>query len=111
MSEIGRWPLDKTIREKLQINLNPQHCDVINESYMHNVPKNSETHFKVVVVSDKFDKQPLIKVCMNALYVYLTEFICKRYLTQIINSATSNGKRDIASRVTRRGACPIDSSK
>ncbi|KAH0950849.1 hypothetical protein HN011_008307 [Eciton burchellii] len=61
MSEIGRWPLEKTIREKLQINLNPQHCDVINESYMHNVPKNSETHFKVVVVSDKFDKQPLIK--------------------------------------------------
>lgn len=28
---------------------------------MHNVPKNSETHFKVVVVSDQFDavKSPL----------------------------------------------------
>jgi hypothetical protein len=29
---------------------------------MHNVPPGSETHFKVVVVSDKFDNLPLIKV-------------------------------------------------
>ena len=36
--------------------------EVMNESYMHNVPKGSETHFKVVVVSPKFEGQPLIKV-------------------------------------------------
>nr|CAH7765620.1 unnamed protein product [Callosobruchus chinensis] len=29
---------------------------------MHNVPKGAETHFKVVVVSDKFDNTPLLKV-------------------------------------------------
>ena len=29
---------------------------VINESYMHNVPKGSETHFKVVVVSPEFNE-------------------------------------------------------
>ena len=29
---------------------------VINESYMHNVPKGSETHFKVVVVSEQFNE-------------------------------------------------------
>ena len=33
----------------------------MNESYMHNVPRGSETHFKVVVVSDRFDSVPLIK--------------------------------------------------
>ena len=33
---------------------------VINESSGHNVPKGSETHFKVVVVSDSFDGQMLI---------------------------------------------------
>jgi len=54
-------PVENSIREKLQAALKPLHCDIINESYMHNVPKNSETHFKIVVVSDKFDKQPLIK--------------------------------------------------
>lgn len=50
------------IRAKLQAALQATHLDVINESYMHNVPKGAETHFKVVVVSDKFDGMPLIKV-------------------------------------------------
>ncbi len=30
------------------------HIEVINESSGHSVPKNSETHFRVIVVSDKF---------------------------------------------------------
>lgn len=39
----------------------PTHLEVFNESYMHNVPKGSETHFKVVVVSEEFDGVSLIK--------------------------------------------------
>ncbi|EFN84213.1 Protein bolA-like protein [Harpegnathos saltator] len=53
--------VESSIRKKLESALKPQHFDVINESYMHNAPKGSESHFKVVVVSEKFDKQPLIK--------------------------------------------------
>ncbi|XP_063824618.1 bolA-like protein DDB_G0274169 [Ostrinia nubilalis] len=53
--------VEGTIRSKLQSALEAKHLDVINESYMHNVPKGAETHFKVVVVSDKFDGLPLIK--------------------------------------------------
>ena len=34
---------------------------VINESYKHSVPAGSESHFKVVVVSDKFEGMPLIQ--------------------------------------------------
>lgn len=30
------------------------HCEIVNESFMHKVPKGSETHFKVIVVSEKF---------------------------------------------------------
>lgn len=55
-------PIENSIRKKLSESLTPHHLDVLNESYMHNVPKGSETHFKVVVVSDKFDNEPLIKV-------------------------------------------------
>jgi len=40
--------------------LAPIRLDVINESHMHNVPVNSETHFKLVIVSDSFDGQSLI---------------------------------------------------
>ncbi|MEJ7732148.1 MAG: BolA family protein [Polyangiaceae bacterium] len=45
----------ETIREKLaQSHLSPRHLEVVNESHMHSVPKGSETHFKVLVVSEAF---------------------------------------------------------
>ncbi|XP_049870267.1 bolA-like protein DDB_G0274169 [Pectinophora gossypiella] len=53
--------VESAIRNKLETELNTKYLDIINESYMHNVPKGSETHFKVVVVSDKFEGLPLIK--------------------------------------------------
>ena len=46
--------ISRKIKEKLSQALNPTHLEVLNESYMHNVPKGSETHFKVIVVSDTF---------------------------------------------------------
>jgi BolA protein len=47
------------ITEKLQA-LSPEHLEVINESHMHNVPEGSESHFKVVIVSDAFKDKMLI---------------------------------------------------
>lgn len=35
--------------------LSPVVLDVVNESSQHNVPPNSETHFKVVIVSEQFE--------------------------------------------------------
>ena len=55
-------PVESTIREKLFRYFSPYHLDILNESYMHNVPKGSETHFKVVVVSEKFENTPLLQV-------------------------------------------------
>ena len=54
-------PVARRIYEKLVAAFAPQHLDVVNESYMHNVPNGSETHFKVVVVTDHFDDKPLIQ--------------------------------------------------
>lgn len=45
------------IEEKLRAGLPVEHLDVVNESHMHNVPENSETHFRVVLVSDAFQGQ------------------------------------------------------
>lgn len=50
----------QSIREKLSSELQPSHLDVTNESHMHNVPPGSESHFKVVVVSDAFDGKMLL---------------------------------------------------
>lgn len=70
-SEVLSRPVEHSIRGKLQSALKPLHCDVINESYMHSVPKDSETHFKVIVVSEQFDKQPLIKVSTVEIFHFL----------------------------------------
>ncbi|SET30668.1 BolA family protein [Thorsellia anophelis] len=40
--------------------LSPLLFEVTNESHNHSVPKNSETHFKVVVVSNEFKNTMLI---------------------------------------------------
>ena len=42
------------IESKLRDGLTPLYIAVENESHMHNVPDNSETHFKLVVVSEVF---------------------------------------------------------
>jgi BolA protein len=49
------------IEEKLRAALSPEHLEVINESHMHSVPKGSETHFKVVVVSPRFEGMGAVK--------------------------------------------------
>ncbi|MCE3026902.1 BolA family transcriptional regulator [Salinicola sp. DM10] len=41
------------IEEKLAT-LEPQYLTVENESHMHHVPPDSETHFKVTLVSERF---------------------------------------------------------
>ncbi|GAL06795.1 transcriptional regulator BolA [Photobacterium aphoticum] len=52
--------IQQRIEEKLQQAFAPQHLAVINESYMHNVPEGSESHFKVVVVTPAFEGQRLL---------------------------------------------------
>lgn len=59
--EVPPKPIEAAIRKKLDEYFQPSHLQVINESYMHKVPKGSETHFKVVIVSEKFANEPLIK--------------------------------------------------
>ena len=47
-------PMGTLVRKKLLEKFTPSFLDIINESYMHSVPKGSETHFKVVVISNNF---------------------------------------------------------
>lgn len=49
------------IENKLTKALDPSHLEVINESHSHNVPANSETHFKVVAVADCFAGENAVK--------------------------------------------------
>ncbi|HEY5647476.1 MAG TPA: BolA/IbaG family iron-sulfur metabolism protein [Pseudomonadales bacterium] len=49
-----------TINRKLADRFDPAHLEVVNESGGHNVPPGSETHFKVVLVSEAFVGQRLL---------------------------------------------------
>lgn len=53
--------VQQTIEDKLTDGLTPRHLEVINESHKHSVPPGSESHFKVVVVSDAFEGQRLVQ--------------------------------------------------
>lgn len=53
--------MHKTIRDKLTDAFAPLHLEVTNESHMHDVPPGSESHFKIVLVSDHFEGKSLIK--------------------------------------------------
>ncbi len=53
--------VQQTIQAKITRALDPVHLEVVNESHMHNVPPGSESHFKVVVVSERFVGRRLIQ--------------------------------------------------
>ena len=49
------------IETRIQEALAPLYLDVVDESYMHAVPPDSESHFKLLVVSETFEGVPLIE--------------------------------------------------
>ena len=56
--------------------------NVVNESYMHNVPKNSETHFKLILVSEDFHNMSLIHR-HKKIYLALDRLITKIHALSI----------------------------
>lgn len=48
-------PLERTIHRKLERATGAERLEVLNESRMHNVPPDAETHFRVLVVSSRFE--------------------------------------------------------
>jgi len=53
--------IQQTIQRKLSEAFSPLNLEVVNESDNHSVPPGSESHFKVVLVSQEFAGEPLIK--------------------------------------------------
>ena len=50
-----------SIEEKLKIELEPSHLEVIDESYLHNVEPGRESHVRIVAVYEKFQDLNLVK--------------------------------------------------
>jgi stress-induced morphogen len=70
-------PVQKAIRQKLETGFSSSpylHLDVVNESHKHNVPKGSESHFNVLVVSDIFEGIRQTIICNYSNYVFALLF-------------------------------------
>ena len=50
----------ETIEQRLREALSPLHLEVADESHMHSVPEGAQSHFKVTVVSERFQGEKLI---------------------------------------------------
>jgi BolA protein len=54
-------PIELKIINKLNEHMDISLLKIINESFMHNVPKDSESHFKLIIVSNDFKNLSQIK--------------------------------------------------
>lgn len=53
--------IQQTIENKLTEALLPTHLEVVNETHMHNVAEDAESHYKVIAVSTQFEGKPLLQ--------------------------------------------------
>ena len=53
--------IQNQLQGRLEAHFLPVFAEIVNESHMHNVPPGSESHFKVTLVSDRFEGLRLVK--------------------------------------------------
>lgn len=53
--------IETEIKQTIMASFAFESLDLINESYMHNVPAGSESHFKLTLVSDAFEGKRLVQ--------------------------------------------------
>ena len=58
---MSNGPIESQIISTLSSSMNLSSLKIINESFMHNVPDGSESHFKIVVVTDDFNNIPILQ--------------------------------------------------
>jgi BolA protein len=80
-------PLETALREKIEKAFNPEYYELENESHRHSVPKNSETHFRLLVVSTAFeaksriDRSRMVNELMKPLMIKGLHALSQRTMT------------------------------
>ena len=72
--------IQESITSKLAAALNPLHLEVLNESHMHSVPANSETHFKLVIVAEAFNAKRKVARQQSVYQLLPSSRACHAYL-------------------------------
>jgi BolA family transcriptional regulator, general stress-responsive regulator len=68
--------VQEMVEDRLNDGLSPVYLTVENESYMHSVPADAETHFRIVIVANAFEGRRQVQ-CHQAVYGLLNDMIGK----------------------------------
>ena len=116
-------PIESQIINTLSCSLNLSSLKIINESLMHNVPEGSETHFKIVVITNDFNNLSIIKR-HKLIYKILDDFngsirmighsagghlasrmVCKKFLKNNESAREGSSRRVQVSRLAAGQTC------
>lgn len=53
--------IEEQLHNKISSAISPIHLEIINESHLHSVPPKAKTHFKLIIVSEKFNSLSTIE--------------------------------------------------
>ena len=90
---MSRWPIETEIINTLNKRMKIYSLRIVNESFMHNVPKDSESHFKIVIVSNEFSNLSLLarhKIVYKNLDVLMKKFMPYQYMLLMKKSTNHN---------------------
>lgn len=101
--------MQQIIEQKLAT-LTPIFLDITNESHLHNVPPGSESHFKVIIVSDAFNgKRPVMR--HQIVYQLLAQELQQKIHALALHTYTSqeweNQKNDVPDSPVCKGGSKI----
>jgi len=92
------------IEQKLASGLRTLHLEVTNESGQHNVAPGSQSHFKVVVVSDDFEGKNLVAQ-HRVVYKLLGDELKGQIHALALHTYTGQGWRDVQGAAPMSPAC------
>ncbi|WP_041069281.1 transcriptional regulator BolA [Candidatus Ishikawella capsulata] len=95
------------ITEKLHKAFEPIYLEVHNESYRHNVPAGSESHFKVIIVSDIFMGQKLLDR-HRSIYKELIEELAESVYALALHTYTTKEWTKINNTIIASPNCRAD---
>lgn len=96
--------VQNSIEQKLASGLRTLHLEVINESGQHNVAPGSESHFKVVVVSNDFEGKNLVAQ-HRLVYKLLGDELKGQVHALALHTYTEQGWRDVQGAAPMSPAC------
>ncbi|MBP6123276.1 MULTISPECIES: transcriptional regulator BolA [Providencia] len=96
--------MQSCVSQKLQAAFEPIHLEVINESYQHNVLPGSESHFKVVLVSEKFENKRMLGR-HREIYAILADELAGGIHALALHTYTPKEWEELANTALKSPAC------